>query len=353
MAASYHSLFATVPDNPRRRHIDLPSSCVYFVPDPEVWEGASMAPTMAPIVDEIGDALQQGRRLADGAGCAVSAWTVCLHDTSLGHRYPDIAVQTLWGDRVPVAPCLRHPQVRDYVRRLGTDLGNRADVVQLESACWTTLPHHRHAKIPARSPEVIARLTEVCFCQRCRQAAAGAGLDVSRLVEDLKSVWNSAHSVAVTFTAILAEVAELAQYLDVRSAAVTELVSECVAVSRVPVEVVTFGERSRTGMKLNALEAAGAAIWVLAYGPPAHVDELLNDEAQAADRPERLRVGLSLLPEHTDSAADLATSASTAVGRGAVAIGTYHLGLATAERRRWLSQIPAEVSRINQARCDR
>lgn len=347
VATSYHSLFATVPDNPRRRHVELTSSAIYHHPDPEVWDGCHVPPTVSPMVTEVGDALELARRLADAAGCEHSAWTVCLHDSTLGQRRPDLAVETLWGERVLTAPCLRHPVVRDVARRLVLDVGARADRVQLESACWSTLPHHRHAKLPAARPDVVVRLAEICFCERCRSAAAGAGLDVEALVRALRRHWEAAHTggTALADDTALADVVAatpgLANYLRLRTDAVTALVGDLTAASPVPVEVLSFGDRDRTGVSLADLEATGAAVRVLAYGGPEQVAQQVAAESAAPDRPARLHVGLSLLPEHSPDAVALSRSARHALDAGAASLSTYHLGLATAQRRRWLADVAA------------
>lgn len=349
VATSYHSLFASVPDNPRRQLLQLEQSALYVELDAEIWDGSSIVPTVSSWVAELGDARRLAGELAEGAGCAWSAWTVTLHDSGVARRAPDTALRTVWGGPVSVAPCLRHPAVRDFARRLVAQVAapsrsarsfRPADSVQLESPCWTTLPHHRHAKLPAHDADVVARIAELCFCDRCRIAAKSRGIDVPALVRRLQTSWRTAHSSRVAGLAELVTAdPELAEYLASRAEAVTGLVAELVSASPVPVEVVSFGDRARTGMRLADLESVGASTRVLAYGSPATVTSVLELEDAADDAAEELAIGLSLLPEHAENREQLAAAAVIAVRSGASSIAAYHLGLVDHERRNWLATL--------------
>lgn len=334
VAVSYHSLFATVPDNPRRHLVELPRSAVYHRPDPTCWAEIRTQPYVSPWLDEIGDALTLGRQLADVAGCELTAWTVCLHN-DLGQRYPELSVRTVWGDRITAALCVRHPDVRAYARALVRDVGARADRVQLESAHWMPLPHHPHAKLAVRDPDTVARLTELCFCGYCRRAAESDGIDVAGLVDRLRDRWTRAYREPPASP--LSEVDGLADYRKLRAHAVTSLVAELVEASPVPVEFVSFGDRVATGARLADIEKAGASVRLLAYGSATRVREVVATESLAEDRPDAPHLGLSLLPEHVPDEA--AFRAAVAAARPARSLAFYHLGLVDAERRVW----PAEV----------
>lgn len=334
VAVSYHSFFAAVPDNPRRRIVELPRSAVYHRPDRARWAGSPVRPVVSPWVDEIGDALTLGRRLADAAGCGLTAWTVCLHN-GLGRRYPELAVRTLWGEPVAAALCVANPLVRAYAGTLVRDVGARADRVQVESAHWLPLPHHPHVKLSVADPGTLARLLSTCFCEHCRRAGEAAGVDVDDLVHRLRERWRRAYQVPEGKP--LTDLPGFTAYQVVRRAAVTSLVAELVAASPVPVEFLSVGDRTATGVHLADIERTGADVRVLAYGPPERVRAVLAAEASAEDRPERLHLGLSLLPEHVpDEAAFQQTVADT---RGAPSLALYHLGLADRQRRTWAGAV--------------
>lgn len=344
VAASYHSLFATVPDNPRRRLIDLPGTAVYFRPSPAVWEGSAVLPTVSPLVAQVGDALDLAASLARAAECEAYAWTVCLHDTAMGQRHHNLGLVTIWGDVIPESLCVRNPVMRDYLRRLVIDVSARADGVQLESANWMPLPHHRHVKVPAVLPDVVTRLAGLCFCEHCRAAAVAAGLDVDGLVGTLRSLWDAAHSGgAGAFTGELGMDEALGVFEDIRAGAVADLVRDLVAASEAPVEVVSFGDERLTGLRPADVIAAGASLRVLAYGPSSQVAPMLEGHAARLNG-NPLHVGLSLLPEHSFDADDLVRSGVHARDAGAASIALYHLGLVDAGRREWPAALNEAIS---------
>ena len=339
VAASYHSLFATIPDNPRRHFIELPASAIYFRPSVDVWEGATITPAVSSLVDQVGDSLDMARQLADASGSQASAWTVCLHDSNIGVRLPDLAIETLWGERIRSALCIRHPLVRDYALRLVRDVSSRSDRVQLESPYWTTLPHHRHVKVPVEQPDFVAGLASLCFCVHCREAAVAAGINLPTLIQRLRSQWDAAHRQGHPVPDLASEDDSLAEYHRVRAAAVTGLIRDLVSTSTAPVEVVSFGDRQLTGVALDEIEQVGASVRVLTYGSADQVAGKLGDLAAAPDRPRALQVGLSMLPEHAADVADLTQSVGHAVAAGAESVAFYHLGLVGADRRGWLAEL--------------
>ncbi|GGM02946.1 hypothetical protein ACFFX1_39565 [Dactylosporangium sucinum] len=330
VAASYHSLFATVPDNPRRHLVELPRGMVYYRPDPAHWRDSAVEPRVSAWVDELGDALTLGRELAERAGCGLTAWTVCLHN-SLGRRHPELALRTVWGDVVTAALCVRNPAVRAYAAALVADVGARADRVQLESAHWTPLPHHPHVKLALPHPVNLGMIAQICFCDHCRAAGEAAGVDVGALAGALRRRWQRCYETPVLEPLSTEEGYEA--YQAVRVEAVTSLVAELVGRSPVPVEFVTFGDRAATGAHLAGIERAGAAVRALAYGPAERVKEVRAAEEAAPDRPRSLHLGLSLLPEHV--ADHEAFLGAVGAAGAAPSLSFYHLGLVGAERRTW------------------
>lgn len=355
VATSYHSLFATLPDNPARRFVELTESALYLRPDPELWSSSRLQPTVSPLVEEVGDARLLAGELAEAAGCQTSAWTVVLHDTGLGRRHPASAVQTVWGRPVLAAPCLRDPLVRDYARRLiqqvtcaapsGAPSFRPVDEIQLESPSWTLLPHHRHARSLAPDQDLQNRIAELCFCARCSRAAGDHGVDVDGLAHSLRELWRTGHDTAGQgFTWALDHLRDLQAFLDVRTEAVTSLVTELISASSVPVELISFGDRARAGIALDAVEAAGAQIRVLMYGTADQVGQALETESQSTDRPQRLSVGLSLLPEHVENPVGLRDTTKVVLARGVAAISLYHIGLVDAERRGWTRAVAETIA---------
>lgn len=339
VAASYHSILATFPGRRRHRFVDVDRTLFYVRPDRTVWEGATIVPTISPLVDEI-DALEEGRAFAERCGVGLAAWAVLLHDANLPRRHPAAAQRTLWGDALPSLLCLRSALVRDYAARLIADVAGRADTVQLESASWGTLPHHRHSKLPGRAPNVQAAILELCFCDACAADADAHGIDVAALRAGLDRLWDLSFEKALDPESALSAVPGYEPYRLRRAAAVTELASLATGLAE-RVEIVVFGDRSRTGVRIADLCATGASVRVLAYGDADRVRRIRQAVAQEAPG-AAVAWGLSVLPEHVGVREDFAAAWDETRDSD---VGVYHLGMATDDRRGWIEHAVAARSR--------
>lgn len=335
VAGSYHALLGASPTEAGRTVLSLPRSAVYFRPDPSHWAGAAWRPTVSSAVDELGDALEQGRRLADTAGSSLTAWLVCLHhddDRQCAGGATDWAVQLVTGERLPGTFCLRASEVRDYTMRLVADASARADAVQLESLHWLAQPHAVHAKVAGAAPRLSQLVLSTCFCKRCKAGAEAAGVDVERLALQLPRRWGLAWDGLAPDE--YEDLPGLADYLAVRAQVVTELAAEVAASVSVPIEVVCFGDDQLHGFDVRKLYDAGVAVRALAYGDATRVREVLTSR-QVSD------VGLSLLPEHAPDRRTALTAVEAARAAGASSVRWYHAGLIGSRRRGWLASLTA------------
>jgi hypothetical protein len=331
LASSYHSLLAASPANTTRRVVALPSSGVYFRPDAATWAGSALQPQVAATVAEQGDALEHGRRFADTAGASLTAWLVCLHEDGARDR-PDLAVQSVTGDRLPGSLCLRAPEVREYALRLVRDAAARADAVQLESLHWLAQPHAQHAKVDGAAPRLSRLALSVCFCRRCREHAGRHGVDAGMVASELVTRWQAAWDGLEPDEP--ADVPGLAEYLDLRADAVTSLLADVVAAVDVPVEMVCFGDATLHGVRSGDLVATGADVRVLAYGSAEQLRSILT-AYEGGGR----HVGLSVLPEHVADLEAAEAAVRAARDTGAESMRLYHLGLAGERRRGWTAQL--------------
>ena len=337
LAGSYHSLQAAVPGNATRRVFELSGTATYFTPDETLWRDQLLRPAVSPLVSELGDVFDYGRRFADQAGVTLTGWLVCMHSGDLVRQHPELAVEMATGDIALSAPCLLADEVRDYAVSLVRDVAGRVDAIQLESLHWMAQPHARHMKIDGAAPRLSRLATSVCFCQRCRGFAGERGVDAEAVAKALLAAWGSAWDGLSPDDP--AGVDGLTPYLDLRAEIVTSLIAEIVAAVSVPVEVVRFGDAVLNGVDTRAVEQLGVSVRVLEYGTADRVAAGLEALKAAPDSPGELHVGVSLLPEHAADLADARRGVEAAAVSGAESVRIYHLGLAGARRRAWLPSL--------------
>lgn len=180
LAASYHAGRFVQPGNPRR-HVYFPQDgTIYYRPDPARWQGAQIRPLMADIVTTEGDMLAEMTTRRDRGGLAVSAWTVCLHNTRLGMLHPAHTTRTAHGDPNLYALCPSSPAARDYVIRLVREIAETyaPDRIEIESPDFMGFSHgfhHEKDGLPLLPEDTF--LLGLCFCSHCTEAAQAAGLD--------------------------------------------------------------------------------------------------------------------------------------------------------------------------------
>ena len=92
-------------------------------PIPRRYAGLRITPQVSRLATEV-DVLADLLTRAGRRGLAVRAWTVFLHNTTLGSRHPDCAPQNVFGDPYITNLCPANPDVRAYARALAADLAS-------------------------------------------------------------------------------------------------------------------------------------------------------------------------------------------------------------------------------------
>jgi hypothetical protein len=115
------------------------------------------------------------REWADKKNIHFSAWTVLLHNSSLGQKHEDLTMENLFGDHNSHALCPAQAEVRLYEEALINDICGQfaPDSVMLESVTFLTAMHGGHHEIAnlAVSP-ALRWLLSLCFCKACMEHAA-------------------------------------------------------------------------------------------------------------------------------------------------------------------------------------
>lgn len=176
LAVAYHQARDVTPHRPTGRLVHRADGV--FLPLPRsLWADVRLRPPTQP-EDEMA---ATARFFA--AGVPALAWTVFLHNTTLGTRYPDACAVNCFGDPLRADLCPANPDVGDYAVALArTVVATTGAPVVAEALSYGTFDHgHHHERcfVPLGPGERV--LLGLCFCVHCVQVAAAGGIDPDRL----------------------------------------------------------------------------------------------------------------------------------------------------------------------------
>ena len=264
LAASYHAGRFLQPGNPRRRVYFPQDGTVYYRPDPARWQGHLIQPQAADIVATEGCQMTTLIRARDHGGLAVSAWTVCLHNTRLGLLHPDHVTRTAHGDANVYALCPSSPAVIRYVTGLVSEITETfaPDRIEIESSDFMGFSHGYH-----HEKDGLGLLTEdmfllgLCFCAHCQTAAQAAGVDAGaarRTTADLLDAAFARALPAAQFadlppqgSAAFAAYPALTAYLAWRSTPVTRLMAAIRAAAAPATQVLLIDAEGSASTGVN------------------------------------------------------------------------------------------------------
>lgn len=369
LACSYHHARDVFPHSPRRRVRFLEGGAAFFRPDPSRYAGLTIQPIVSALTedhDPLGRAVEEaGRR-----GMAVRAWTTNLHNTGLGSRHPDCALQNAYGDPYITCLCPANPHARAYLCALSADIAARGvEAILLESIGYHGFDHGYHHERSFVPLSPAARfLLGLCFCEHCTAALTAAGVDVAALRRfvraELDLVFEGEPSAVEGLPVERATMGalaggELGAMLDARRAIVTSLVAEIAAAVRAagPARAIAMdmsgaalgyatgaptGDLAHTrawedGLDLPAVAAAADGLAVLAYArDPARVRADLEAYAALLPPGARLTVGVRPMPPDCLAAAELPPKVAVLRALGAETMDVYHYGLMRLRQLDWV-----------------
>ena len=187
MAAAYHQGRDIFPHNPARKVHFLEGDRVFFRPNPARYVGLELQPRVSRLTND-SDILESLCRQASARSLRTRAWTVFLHNYSLGQAHPECACQNAFGDAHLTDLCPSNPEVRAYVRALSGDIASKgvASVVA-ESLHFHSLEHgYHHERYFIELGPFGRYLLGLCFCGHCREAASRRGVQAQRLREEVR-----------------------------------------------------------------------------------------------------------------------------------------------------------------------
>lgn len=372
LSANYHDARDVFPHNPKRHVFRNEGDVAWFVPEAGRY-ASGLVPRQATAADGI-DVLAELCRRTQARGMSVSAWTIFLHNSVLATAHPDCATRNVYGDPYLTDLCPANPRVRAYCRELASDIA-RYPVQRLlaESLHYRPLEHGEHHErylIPL--PPEARTLMSLCFCGHCRAAGSKAGVAVEALANAVRAalepVWHG-ELLSTRVEPLLAAVAhaDLAGYIDARTATVSSLVAEvreALVPSGVPLafidhagtmahvmhgtavdDEVTLSSR-KLGIDPASAAAASDEYCVLGYvDTPSRLEALLASYRRVLGPQARISVAMRPLLPDCQTEDNLVGKVAAARAAGVAGIDFYHYAMMPLNRLDWIRHALGEAGR--------
>lgn len=360
VATAYHSAEMLRPRSSGRVHDHVEANRVHLrLPDaPTDAVGLHFGELAATHPDLFTDIA----RRTTAAGLPLTAWVVCLHNSTVATAIPEVAMVNCFGDPLPHGLCPANPKVRKYVHHLvgATAATGHFDEVFVESLSFLPLGHgHPHELWSIPLDTADRTLASLCFCRHCQARGKGAGVDVHRLQQwvsaTLRRRWNGsaagarAAGDASDLLALVLARRDLNDYFTVRADTVTSLTREVRAAVREhgvrlavgsPVFARPLPHAWLEGVDLGSVAAECDRMTLMPYYD--HVPEVLRDLDLAMDLMPgaRLQVLQTLWPTmHQGSGQVLLDKVRAARTQGVLDIGLYNWGTATESSLSWVDAV--------------
>lgn len=356
VASHYHSVRSMEPRFSAALFRRFPGGC-YFEPDdrfdeipiePPVNDVGTWTDPLAAIVDAVHD-----------HGLSVNAWTVLLHNTTLGASHPEYRIESAFGDAHDHALCPSHPAVRAYYAVVVESIRDRGvDEIQLESIGFPSAFHdhgstHGHDKRQTITSDVEAALLSQCFCDGCRAAALSHELDFDRARRRVRELLEPSLSDPTASLPSLPELErdepDIEALFDFRADVVESLVERIsVASGSTPLnyyamEAYGFDPRALrlAGVRLADLERYLDRVMAICYvSAPDDAQKRIRAIEGVVDRP--IDAGITLDPaviERQEQFRDLVRAIRESTDG---TLSVYHHSLATEAHFEWIASVVDE-----------
>lgn len=363
VALSYHAGKFVLPHNPRRAVYFPEDGVVYFRPDPDYYQSGPIQPVAASVTKDH-DFLSELAPKCAAYGIELQAWLVCLHNSRLGGRHPELTVRNVYGDAYPYALCPSRPEVAEYVQSLLKDFLEHYPVrrVFLESLSFCGFAHGYHHEFYGVDLDLAREcLLSLCFCDACRAAGEQAGLDMESLSAWVKTTirraWDGTveskldrvDSQVAAFEDQVKQHPGLARFIEMRCQVVTGLVSRARDLAgQAKAKCDFFGPVFLPSCRLAAVEGVdlnriGRVVdhYVL---PASQVDpsEVESEIEHVTPQVEPVRVILSLNLQDrcTPSKENFTAKIALADKHGLCGCNFYNYGTVPLSKLEWIKAVP-------------
>lgn len=194
IASSYHSGWFVHPRKEKRRVYMTQGGVLYFLPDPKIFRATPIVPQVADFARKTNWLRRAGEQV-DRYRLRLASWTIGVHSTVLGQRYPQYTQHTAYGDSLPHALSIGHDAVRAYLKAICRDLATNYPMygVQLESFGWMGVNHgHHHERDLTGLRPFEQSLLSTCFNPETMKKAEQKGIDAGRAREAVRAVLDGA-----------------------------------------------------------------------------------------------------------------------------------------------------------------
>ena len=346
LAAAYHHGRDIFPHNPRRKVHFLEGGTVFFQPDPSRYRGRTLQPIVSGLATEQ-DVLADLVTAAHARSLRVRAWTVFLHNYSLGEAHPECASRNVFGDAHLTDLCPSNPEVRSFAVALSADIAAKGvDLVVAESLHFHGLEHGFHHERYFIELGPLGRyLLGLCFCEHCLAAGRAHGVDVDHLQratrQELERRFASDPATESAERADFEAFAEgeLGGYLESRAGTVSSLVQECAeaasgfafidlsgAIKGYATGKPTGDPTPSIGWQFGIDAAAIGQVEAIGYASDHNRLRFDLDAYRSIVGDNKLSVIMRPMAPDCDSAENLARKLEIASEAGCSEVGFYHYG---------------------------
>ncbi|MFC2076582.1 hypothetical protein ACFLT7_05820 [candidate division KSB1 bacterium] len=352
VVATYHAGSFVLPHNPRRKIWFPEDGALYFQPDLKLY--GSIKPHISNIVDEC-DPLRTMEEAAGTQKMMVTAWTVLLHNSTLGSLYPEYTSRNVFGDHLIFALCPSAEASREYAVALVRDLTNNHELetIELETFEFMGYRHGYHHEMAGVEITPIADfLLSLCFCESCRERAEDGGGDFDVIREAARARLEKFFERAEVQKPLMEEVLELDNitggglkaYLKVRMRTVQSLLAEIKSAADGRASLRPILEHPPEisplfGIDLNRLNEIASEVTVLAY--KAGIEETIEyAERYRAALPKNLQitVGLHGGEPYMDGPENFAGKIKGLKAAGFESLSFYNYGFMRLENLDWIRE---------------
>ncbi len=359
LASSYHAGKFLRPKSVTNKVYFPEDGTVYFKSD------ASRYGDIKPIPNSIYGGGEVLRELTETKGLSVSAWLVLLHNTPLGTKHPDSAVQNAFGDPYIYALCPSAPAARAYAIGLCKDVTEsyKVDGISVESIGFPPYEHGYHHEMSFVKPNKwLSQNLGLCFCKYCVAGAEKENIDAKALKARVAANIHNYLEGDVDYQNDMAEALWLADvasdpdlrnFLDFRSSVVTSLAKEIRSSVRKDAEVAIIPSVARPtggawyeGTDLKAIAETTGVIEACFYEPA--IDRIKSDLADIKIRTNNIgKIKGILRPAFPDlTSEDAVVGAVSALWDGGVKdIGFYNYGHIRSQSLNWIGKALAAITK--------